>query len=155
MILVSDHPTGLHRPSLPHLTDAIIPLFIVVRWSRLRKESPRHVGAYLLTSTWVLFYQGGIHSDGLLRELESEEAVVTFMHILLGCLVGMSCFRAFYFIYFIFFSFSSHKFIRFLTLVLKISRNGFFPRRNHLGVHLRYRKPRSHSEMEETRESAI
>ena len=139
-------------PFSPHLADTIIPLCIVVRWSRLRKESPRHIGAYLLTSTWVLFYQGGIHSDGLLRELESEEAVVTFMHILLGCLVGMSCFRAFYFY---FFSFSSHKFIRILTLVLKISRNGFFPRRNHLGVHFRYRKPRSHSEMEETRESAI
>ena len=148
MILVSDHLAGLHPSFLPHLADAIISLCIVVRWSRLRKESSRHIGAYLLTSTWVLFYQGGIHGNGLLREPESEEAAVAFMHILLGCFVGTSCFRL------VFFS-SSHKFVRFLTLVLKICRNGFFPRRDHLGVHLRYRKPQSHREMEETHESAI
>jgi uncharacterized membrane protein YccC len=42
------------------------------------------------------FYQGGIHSsNGILQEPESEEAAVAFMHILLGCLVGMS----FYFIF--------------------------------------------------------
>ncbi|KAN0107515.1 Arv1 domain containing protein [Russula decolorans] len=42
-----------------------------VRWSRLR----------------------GIHSNGLLREPESEEAAVAFMHILLGCLVETASFH--------------------------------------------------------------
>jgi hypothetical protein len=53
----------------------------------------------LFSSTSVLlYYQGGIHSNGLLREQESEEAAVAFMHILLGCFVGTFLFPAFYFL---------------------------------------------------------
>jgi hypothetical protein len=77
----------------------------------------------LLTSTWVLFifYEGGIHGNGLLREPESEEAAVAFMHILLGCLVGTSCFL---FSTFLFLFLSQQD--RFLTLVLKFAETASF-----------------------------
>jgi hypothetical protein len=117
---------GLHCSRSPStLADVIC---IVVRWSRHRKESPPH-GRYwdLLAHIDLGFFKGGFHSNGLLREPESEEAVVAFMHILLGCFVGTFLFLSF------FFSITNS----FSDACPDNCRNGFFPRRYHLGVHLR------------------
>lgn len=96
----------------------------------------------LLTSTWT--FQGRI-DNGLLRPesgstwmaMSDGEAAIAFMNILLGCLVGTCCFQLQFF---------------FWMEAYCSCRNGFFPRRDHLGV---LPSPRLRREMEETREPAI
>jgi hypothetical protein len=94
----------------PHLfTDLLSRLRIVVRWSRLRKESAVSRGRqvfFLLLRAHTFSYKGGT-DNGLLRgppesgspwtTTSDGEAAVTFMHILLGCLVGTRCFPALFF----------------------------------------------------------
>jgi hypothetical protein len=74
--------------------------------------------------------------------MSDGEAAVAFLRILLGCLVGTRCLIG------------PLVPISFADTIFGC-RNGFFPRRDHVGVVSRAHGPRSRRQMEETRNAAV
>jgi hypothetical protein len=101
----------------------------VVRWSRVRRSDIVFPPlAPSSGSSWP-------------KSMSDGEAAVAFLRILLGCLVGTRCSMG---------PSSSD----FPSDAIFVCRNGFFPRRDHVGVVSRAHEPRSRRQMEETRNPA-